>query len=194
MNVVVEGSSDEDAARRVVQSAGHTVTKVYIKRGKANLDAALPKYAKAAVREPWVVFRDSDNECPVTLRDRLLNTVPVAPSLFHLRIAHTMTEAWFLADSVGFGEYFGVSPGKVPGVPEALPHAKATLLQLCAKSRRRAIREEVVRHDNQPGPLFVHHLNTFATQRWDIAAAAGNSPSLRRAITALRGFQQGEMS
>lgn len=190
MHVVVEGPSDEGAARRIVKAAGHEVAAVRVVRGTGNLDKKIPNYAKAARHSPWVVFRDSDNECPVALRDRLLAGVP-SSRLFALRIAHTMTEAWLMADQAGFASYFKVSRDSVPLAPEDMPHAKHTLLGLCLHSRSRDIREEVAADEAHPGPLFTDHLNEFATRRWNIEAAAENSPSLRRAITALNTMPKG---
>lgn len=184
MRIVVEGDSDVGAARRVVEHAGHGVTGVRVAGGKSKLDPKIGNYARAARHEPWVVFRDSDNQCPVTLRDRLLTGVQQQP-LFALRIAHTMTEAWLMADRRGFADYFKLSADAVPTSPEELSHAKHTLLNLCLHSRSRDIREEVAHDGTQPGPLFVDHLNEFATLHWDIAVAAQNSPSLRRAVNAL---------
>lgn len=195
MRVVVEGDSDTGAATRVVQAAGHVLTgEPYVKRGKSNLDAALPKYARAAVREPWVVFRDSDNKCPVELRQQLMASIRDVPPMFSLRIAHTMTEAWFMADRDGCADYFGLSASKLPSEPEDVGHAKLALLQLCAKSRKRTIREGMLREGGLQGPLFVYHLNDFAINHWNIEAAAESSPSLSRAIAALRAMPEGNVA
>ena len=89
--------------------------------------------------------------------------------------AHSMTEAWFLADAEGFADYFGVSAAKVPANPESLAHGKQSLLSLCRESYSRDIREEVVAADGGAGPLFVDHLNEFAATRWDVEAASERS-------------------
>ncbi|MFC2640147.1 MAG: hypothetical protein ACFN04_01055 [Propionibacterium acidifaciens] len=193
MRVVVEGDSDEWAARRIVTYCGHEVTDLRAVGGKTKIDERLVKYSRAARREPWVVFRDSDGECPVDLRNGLLDGVRTG-ELFALRIACTMTEAWLMADRQGFAEYFHVSVDIVPNAPEELAHAKRALLGLCRRSRNRDIREEVARDDHHPGPLFVPHLNRFARTRWDVGAAARNSPSLSRAVTAIAAMPRGAVS
>lgn len=96
MHVVVEGESDKATASRVVEFAGRHVLHVTVTRGKTKLDSKLANYSRAARDQPWVVFRDSDNQCPVSLRQRLLAGIPDNP-LFALRIVHTMTEAWLMA-------------------------------------------------------------------------------------------------
>ena len=185
MHVVVEGESDKAVARRVVEFAGRHVLHVTVTRGKTKLDSKLANYSRAARDRPWVVFRDSDNQCPVSLRQRLLAGIPDNP-LFALRIVHTMTEAWLMADRLGFSRYFAVSFDTVPVDPEAKPHAKQTLLRLCQRSRSRDIREEVVHGQAHPGPLFVERLTEFASRHWNVSVAAQSCPSLQRAITALQ--------
>lgn len=186
MRIVVEGESDVGVAERLVTAAGHTLSApVTVTGGKTKLDPRIANYSRAARLEPWVVLRDSDNTCPVELRTSLLSGFDQEP-LFALRIAHTMTEAWLMADRDGFASYFKVSVRKIPLAPEDEDHAKHTLLRLALGSRSSAIRAEVARNGTKPGQLFVHHLNTFARQHWDVEAAAQNSASLRRAVAALR--------
>lgn len=189
INLVVEGESDREAARALVRQAGHEVGFVRIAGGKASLDPKIAKYNSAAMRSNWVVFRDSDAECPVQLRSRLLSGITDLSPTFHLGIAHSMTEAWLMADRRGFATYFHVSFDAIALDPESLRHAKRELLHLCANSRLRAIRDEVVSSDGQTGPLYVSRLNDFASSRWNVLAAAKNSQSLKRALACLEGLQ-----
>ncbi|MGK2350720.1 hypothetical protein [Cutibacterium sp. V947] len=191
MYIVVEGPSDGGAARAVVEHAGHPVTRVHVAGGKTKLDPKLAKYARAARREPWVVFRDTDTKCPVALRQQLLHGIP-DNRLFTLRLVHCMTESWLMADTEGFAHYFKVSPDIIPrNVENPKKHAKHTLLTLCLRSKSRDIREEVAHDSTTAGELFVLHLNEFATHHWDVEAAAQNSPSLRRAVAALSSMPKG---
>ncbi len=184
-NLVVEGDSDVEAAKAVARAAGHDVAKVIAVRGTGQLDQRIAKYNAAARHATWIVFRDSDSVCPVELRNRLLKSVEENPR-FSLRIAHSMIEAWLMADRQGFADYFQLSVDKVPLEPESLTHAKRSLLTLCDQSRSRALRGEMVTERNEIGPLYVMHLNTFASTTWDVEKAADNSDSLRRALAALR--------
>ncbi|MCJ1700920.1 DUF4276 family protein [Rathayibacter festucae] len=190
VNVAVEGESDRGVATAVVRAAGKSVGIVRVAGGKSRLDPLIPKYNRAAVQHPWVVFRDSDSVCPVMLRQQL--SVPIAAwnAAFCLRIAHSMSEAWLLSDPDAFARYFKVPRGRVPSDPEALPHAKRTLLALCSDSRSRSIRSEVVSRAGEPGPLFVAHMNDFATDAWNAQKAAERSASLRRAIAAIRSLPE----
>lgn len=186
INVVVEGASDVEISKQIVHASGHGTGKTMVKNGVAKLDPDIPKYILAARRENWVVFRDSDGECPVQLRARLLGDRDSPSERFDLRIAHTMSEAWLLADREGFASYFGVSSASIPNDVEHITHAKATLLSLCQGSRKRPIRDEVVRHNGHPGDLYVYHINTFARDHWSVQTAAGEAPSLERAIRRLQ--------
>lgn len=178
----MEGASDSGAASRVIEYSGHQVGKIVNKRGKGNLDPDIRKYAQAAAWQPWVVFRDSDSECPVDLSARLLQDVKDVPANFHLRLAHSMTEAWLLADQAGFSAFFNVPEAAIPRDVESIPHAKHEVLRLCAGSRSRAIREAMVTTAGEVGPLFVATVNDFARLHWDISAAMENTDSLARAV------------
>lgn len=185
INAAVEGESDRGAVEALIRHAGHDVGKIVAAGGKTRLDPKIPKYVQAARATSWLVLRDSDGTCPVQLKGELLSSEGDSNPRFALRIAHSMVEAWFLADQEGFAEYFHVSRGRIPPDPEALDHAKRTLLNLCRRSTSRSIVKDVVAGDH-PGPLYVARMNEFARSRWEVAAASDRSPSLARAIRALR--------
>ena len=182
INVVVEGESDREVAKTVVVHAGHRVHQVRIAGGKTKLDPLIPKYNIASAQFPWVVFRDSDSQCPVILRARLTAGISSWHPQFSLRIAHSMSEAWLLADREGFAEYFKVPSTRIPRDPESLPNAKHTLFALCSRSRSKAIRKDVTTSGTRTGPLYVIRINEFASTVWNVAEAESVSDSLRRAI------------
>jgi hypothetical protein len=186
INIAVEGASDVGAASSILRFAGHEVGRVIDKRGKANVDRDLAKYVQAARHTPWVVFRDTDAVCPVALSQRLLTQEGIGPSRFQLRLAHSMTEAWLLADRRGFAAHFQVRRERVPVDPEGVVHAKREVLRLCADSRSRNVREAMVTQEGEVGPLYVSTIDAFAREHWDVGAAAESSPSLRRAIDRIR--------
>lgn len=189
INIAVEGESDRETVEAIVRAAGRTVGKVFVAHGKTRLDPKIANYCRAARHASWVVFRDSDGKCPVDLRARLMAGIPEENPRFALRIAHSMAEAWLMADRDGFSRYFHVSAERVPPNPEQLEHAKTTLLALCTRSSSREIRRDMLTDDGQVGPLYVHRINEFAASRWDVESAALNSPSLRRAVQAIRDLE-----
>lgn len=180
--VVVEGQSDVQMVHAIARHLARDIAKVVVKNGKANLDPDIAKYNRAAKQIPWVIFRDTDNECPVELLETLLRDVGELSQKFLLRLVPPMSEAWLMADIDNFADYFHLSKGKVPREPDALIHAKKTLLQLCSASRSRQIRDSMVKAPGKVGPLYVSTLNDFAANAWDVGAAADRSPSLRRAL------------
>lgn len=186
INAVVEGESDRGMVSTLVACAGGAIGNVVVKKGKNNLDPFIPNYVRAAQHAAWAVFRDSDGVCPVERRHALLQKVESIPPGFLLRLPHSMSETWLLADTDGFAKYFSISRDKIPRDVESLPHGKATLLTLCAQSRSRDIRDEVVRANGKTGELYVMHLNEYASTAWDPSRAVDNSPSLRRSLVRLR--------
>jgi hypothetical protein len=184
IRIAVEGASDEEMARKLMRHAGLTVSHVLVKKGSGELDKVIPRLAKTTVNDPWVVFRDADTACPVELRRQLIGDRP-HDGAFELRFPTSMTEAWFLADAIGFAAHFRITRGRIPAVPDDLEHAKRSLLGLCQQSKSRALREDVVRPSGRPGPLYVLRMNEFAKMSWDIERASEHSPSLRRTVNRL---------
>ena len=184
IRIAVEGASDEEMARKLMRHAGLTVAYVLVKKGSGELDKVIPRLAKTTVNDPWVVFRDADTACPVELRRQLIGDRP-HDGAFELRFPTSMTEAWFLADAIGFAAHFRITRGRIPAVPDDLEHAKRSLLGLCQQSKSRALREDVVRPSGRPGPLYVLRMNEFAKMSWDIERASEHSPSLRRTVNRL---------
>lgn len=187
INIAVEGESDREVAKAVIRAAGGEPGKVFVAGGVTRLDPKIAGYNRAAMGAPWVVFRDSDGSCPVQLVDELTARISPLSPRFRLRIAHSMSESWLLADRQGFAAYFSVPVARVPPLPETVPHAKRKVLELCATSRSRTIKNRMTTgRAGETGPEYVVTLNDFAQKHWDVTSAAQNSPSLARAIARIR--------
>ena len=99
---VVEGRTDQPAVLRLMEEAGlprHGPTR--IAEGKGNIDRELAGWNAKAMRLPWVVIRDLDQDdrgtCLPELRSRLLGgTGPSDGMCF--RLAVRSIEAWLMAD------------------------------------------------------------------------------------------------
>lgn len=115
VHVVYEGRSDLPFVERLVTHAGGEICHRFNQKGAKNLDKKIGDYIQAASSsrgDVWLVVRDSDRECPVQLRNRLLQcfcTANSCPDSFLLRIAHPMIEEWMLADYRGAAEFFWVA-------------------------------------------------------------------------------------
>lgn len=185
INAIVEGESDVPFVQRIIAAAGHDVGRVVVKGGSARLDAAIPRYATAARYGVYLVLRDSDGQCPVELRARLLADARDIPDSFILRIAHSMIESWALADPAAVASYFRIRRSSIPADPEQVADPKRLLLQLCMQSRSTAIRSAMVRSEGRIGTGYVQHMQDFALNAWDPLRAAERSDSLRRALERL---------
>lgn len=91
-----------------------------------------------------------------------------------------------MADRDAFADYFRVKISRIPTDPEAVAHAKQEVLRLCADSRSREIRADMVRATGETGPLYVSRINEFAAEKWNVEEAASVSDSLARAIRQIR--------
>jgi hypothetical protein len=139
----VEGISDEAVLRRVVVARGADLHRVQVQRGKANLRRALPGYNAAAQGDPWLVLVDLDQDfdCAAAL---VADWLP-APSMYmRFRVVVHEIEAWLLADRARFTSFFSVPASAVPDQPDELPDPKSTLLATVARSRRKAIRVDML--------------------------------------------------
>ncbi len=182
-----EGSTDEPIARRLVKHVGASVTATYGVGGKAKLDAKLSAYNNAARHSAWFVLRDFDHDanCP----GQLVGLLIAAPSQFMcLRLAVRATEAWLLADYRGISEFLSVRASQVPADPETLTNPKEALINLARKSKKNAIKSDMVPKAGavRPvGPGYTARVIEFALGRWDPVRAAANAPSLRKCIEAI---------
>ena len=95
-------------------------------------------------------------------------------------------EAWALADRQSLAEWLGISISVVSRSPDDVHDPKRELIELARRSRKRELREALVRSlpDGlfRPGPGYNDYLGNFVAQLWKPETARLNSPSLDRAI------------
>lgn len=187
-SAAVEGPSDEAALRKIVGFIGDELGKVYGRNGKYSVLSSLHGYNHSARFQPWVVLLDLDNEeCAVAAKQTWLSN----PSPFMcLRIAVRELEAWLLADRERFSSYFSVSQDIVPLNPDGLLDPKLALISTIRRSRRTAIREDMIPDQNlgqSIGPAYTSRIIEYirSDDGWRVDIAAENSPSLLRAINAI---------
>lgn len=186
----VEGISDEAVLRRLVADRGGVVHRVQVQRGKANLRRALPGYNAAAQGDPRLVLVDLDRDfdCAAAL---VSDWLPAPSTYMRFRVVVREIEAWLLADRDRFTSFFSVPASAVPDQPDQLPDAKSTVLAAIRRSRRRAIRVDMLpRPDSgrQVGAAYTSRLIEFASDSgngWRPTVAAQRSPSLSSCLTRL---------
>lgn len=185
----VEGPSDEAMLRRIVDFAGGELGQIYGRNGKRQVLLNLKGYNHAARFSPWIVLVDLDRDyCPVVAKQ---NWLPEPAPMMCFRIAVRELEAWLLADAERFSSFFGVSFSLITQNPDLLEDPKLELINLVRRSRRKAIREDIVpdpRLGQTVGPAYTTWIINFINDPngWRIDEAAENSASLRRSITAIR--------
>ena len=188
ISAAVEGLVDEAVVRRLIACAGGHPGPVYGKNGKPALRQKMNGYNNAARHTPWVVLvdLDADAECAPLLRQGWLQAP--APQLC-FRVAVRQVEAWLMADAETLATYLSVGRHTIPTNPEALPNAKTEMVNIARRSRRSAIRQDMVpreRSGRAVGPAYASRLIEYAERHWRPEVAAQRAESLRRAIACLK--------
>jgi hypothetical protein len=163
--------------------------------GKINFKRNLPKLNNRAKAGRFCIAlcdSDQDTFCPA---QQIRNWIGV--SQHHnlvVRLAVQEAEAWILADSDGFSDYFLVDRKRIysmAGTPESLRDPKKCLLQLVKSgrfpsSRKRDMLPDASAVSSKGGMLYNAEIKKFIASHWCPARAAVNAPSLQRAIAAFR--------
>ena len=178
----VEGTLDEIVVRRLVEMAGASLGRVYGKNGKPNLRERLEGYNQAARFAHWVVLvdLDQDAECAPLLKAAWL---PRPETHMCFRIAVREVEAWLIADRERLARFLSVPIAQIPQEPETLANPKRTMVDIARKSRRAAMREDMVPRagSGRPiGPAYTSRMIEFVEKKWRPGVAEHSSDSLRR--------------
>ena len=186
----VEGDIDDAVARRLVAHVGAAIGDIHVKYGKAALLARINGYNQAARHMPWLVLVDLDNDagCAPDYVEECLPAKSRSNGMC-LRVAVREIESWLLADPEHMATFLGVRQRDLPRNPDSLADPKATIVRLAARSRRRAIREDLVprRGSGRPvGPAYNSQLMEFARTKWRPERAAAVSVSLAKCLSSLR--------
>jgi hypothetical protein len=184
----VEGYPDAEAVGRVLAYLGLADVKILSKRGKSQLDAALPELNRSARSIRCLIVRDLDNDatCPAELRDKLLPK-PATNMLF--RIAVKEIESWLIADHERFASFMGVPINRIPRNADELADPKAIVTGLAVRSRISRIRDGVPPRPGSGvsvGPGYAGIIGEYASSIWRPEVAANSSSSLQRCINRLR--------
>ncbi len=189
VKLAAEGVVDVAVCRRLVRETGMIADEEFGLRGKDHLDKRLRGYNMAAKLSPWIIARDLDHdaECPGLLSATLL---PRPAAYMRFRIVVRSIEAWVVADRVAFAEEFSIDPQWVPRSPESLENPKNDVLGLLLRSASRDVRAGMVLarkgHPTRIGPEYNSMMSDFVDRKWRPTIAAGEAPSLARAILRIK--------
>ena len=185
---LLEGDTDVPIVERLLEFVGLQLGTVYGLRGKNWIDARLRNYNRAALYGRWFVLRDlnGDADCAPSL---IRTVLPEPATGMCFRVAVRTAESWLLADRQSAAKFLGVGVSTIPNEPDSLPNPKQTLVNLARRSRRRAIREDMVPvrgTSSRVGPGYSSRIIEFATNLWRPGIAVERSPSLSRCVAALQ--------
>jgi len=188
LTALVEGIGDRAALTRLFASVGlPDPPTIHVTRGKDQLDRKLPGINRAARGSSWLVLRDLDHDadCAPELVRSLL---PYPSPGMLLRIPVRALEAWLLADRQGMARFLGISESRIPEQPETLERPKRSLVDLARKSRKTALRKDMVPDpglSSEVGPAYSARIIEFVSRHWDPERAAVHSDSLNRCLQRL---------
>ncbi len=190
LTAAVEGLVDEILLRRICQHVGTSLGGVHGRNGKAYILSRINGYNNSARFRHWVVLLDLDNDgaCAAAV---LPTWLPTPARLMRLRVAVREIESWLLGDRERLAAYLSVSLDDLSNEPERLADPKLEIVNLARKSRRRAIREDMVPiagSGQTVGPAYTSRMIEFIqnpTAGWRPDVAALSCDSLRRCIRAI---------
>lgn len=190
ITAAVEGLVDEVLLKRICDSVGATIGQVYGRYGKPYILKNLNGYNHSAQFRHWVVLIDLDDD-GTCVPEVLPQWLPSPSRLMRLRVAVRELEAWLLADTERIAKFLGVAVAEIPSEPDSVADPKRLVVQLARRSRRRAIREDIVPNigsGQSVGPAYTSRMIEFiqnVESGWRPDVAASNSDSLRRCISSI---------
>lgn len=184
-----EGFLDRIAAERLARSLGLRIEGAVKDAGGIDeFWSSIGKY-NAAARQCGLVFALADHDGVGCVGPKLSRKLRSRHPDLILRLSVAELEAWLLADPESLGKHLSVSPGKFPAEPDKEKNPKQTLVGLAATSSKPRIKTGMVPmpgHSTDRGPEYTLIMESFIRNKWRPAEAAKRSPSLKRAIAALK--------
>jgi hypothetical protein len=184
IHAAVEGIIDEAVAQKLIIEAGGFPGTVYGRSGKAFLRQKIQGFNNAAKTWPWLVLVDLDNDadCAPPL---CAQWVPDPAQFLCFRVAVREVESWLLADAKTMASFLGISQKSIPMDPERLDDPKREIVNLARRSRRGAIRKDIVPREGSGrpvGPAYASRLIEYVQKLWRPVVASKQAESLCRAI------------
>ena len=192
INLVFEDDLSKAVLEQLLLKSSHSyeVGNCFHGRGYGYIKKNISGFNNASKGMPFLVLIDLDAEVCAPTKIRNWLSVPKHPNLL-FRIAVREVESWLLADRVGFAKFLGIRKDLIPDNIEEIKDPKKFLIELAKRSRKRALREDLVPSPGstaKQGPVYNDRLISFVTDSWDHSAATINSPSLERTIRTLESF------
>lgn len=171
----------------------------------SEIKSKIPNFNQLSQSNPVLLLTDLDTEdCAPALKKKLLEGIEQHTD-FVLNIAVDEAEAWLMADRDNFASFLGVNITDMPlssqqkqGGSKALSEMRLPIKAsyylthvLAPQSSKKEIREQIaVTGKSCKGKEYNSALLPFIHQQWDIAAALGNSDSLKRMVDRIKGLKE----
>ncbi len=185
-----EGFLDRIAAQKLAAAVGVRIEgPIKDAGGESAFWRALPKYNQAARTLGLVLALADHDDHQSCVGPKLARLVRNRHPNLILRLSVTQLESWFLADPASLASHLSVPAGAFPREPDKEPEPKRALVQIAARSTRPSIRFGMTPSSGvsaSTGKEYTLIMESFITERWEPLRAADRSPSLRRAIAAIR--------
>lgn len=110
------------------------------------------------------------------------------PSGLVFRVAVREVESWIMADRNAFSGFMQIPLSNFPKRPDELEDPKQRLLSIIRKKGRKKWQRDMLPKGPSAsiGPIYNEKLCQFVTQHWQPERARNQSPSLAKALDALR--------
>lgn len=194
ITLAIEDELSEAVLRKILtySDRSYIVKQCLSQTGYGYLKSRIGAFNNAARHFPFLVLTDLDrDECaPVKIQAWLKGKSKHHNLLF--RVAVREVESWLLADHENFALFLNISKTLVPSNPDELMNPKQTLINLARKSRKRDTRNDILPRPKSTatqGPAYNLRLRKFIRESWEIGSAMINSPSLKRTVRVIQGFQ-----
>jgi hypothetical protein len=188
--IVVEGALEVPAALKLLEclDMDENAPPPIDKRGRDAFWADIHRYNQAAEWGPVFALADLEREPCASAVFQAHLPAGRHPNLV-LRLAVGMLESWLMADGQSLARFLKVSQAVIPRDPDREPHGKLALVNIARRSRLRHIRDDLVPEPGvsaMVGKNYTARMSQFIRDHWRPLEAQTRSPSLQRAITALR--------
>ena len=188
--LATEDVLSEAVANRLIIEENHNMRVAVSvgKKGNGYLRKNINTFRKITNSFPVILLTDLDrSECPASLINSWCRNITL-PQTFLFRVVVRETEAWLMADSLGFAKFTGIPVNKIPLQPEELPDPKNALLTLVRRYAKKKIKADILPErgsSSKIGLAYNQALCSFVNTSWSVENASGVAESLRRARSRL---------
>lgn len=188
-----EGLLDLKVAEKLLLSLGVAIPRIANNTGGRDAFWKSLRKMHGAARAGSLVFALADHDSVKCVGPALATRLVAAKVTKHdqlvLRLAVAEIEAWLLADREALARFLRTRVGLFPDAPDTLIDPKRELVNLARQSTRPEVIAGLAPPQGMSGPVgreYTTYMAEFVQNHWDPRRAERRSPSLQRAIRALR--------